>query len=820
MQQESQREEHGDAAMDGSTDWERLRPHLDAALSALKGAQRDALIAHFMEGQPQSVVAARLGISENAAQKRIAYGLEKLRAWFAKRGMAVGVGVLVAGLSAESSAAEAVSMATTAQVAHIALHPPATAAATKLVTMVAAAESARIALVATALVIAGLVTAAVGIAVATHHHPPDHVEPPATQGTAAPSAPDLALQVASFDHELSALQSTLAGPLDDVGLAQAFSRDDDLLAHLAEAGRQHADEGIIICLAGEAELLRNREDRAIADFTAAIAAPDASLSRRLATFARASRDRARARLRHGFFDQMARLFIFQDQHGYRDRDADVAGITADLDNAGAGADDADRLALGLWVRYFAAILSPAPYGQYMSIHDDAVTQAKSAQAPTAALLMVGVLTPFPREPAAITAYSAAIAADGDLPQAWLLRAMERASVSDYDRAVLLAPNDALARLGRAQTLGSGQDSTILADLDAAVRLAPEEPECWHQRALARWYSGSIAGAVADFHRGKAQADDLGENYRGKSTLFHDQGEFRLQLGLNAQALTAFPAAKELGSDDARFAAARLLELRGDAAAGEALLAPLLVDTMTENLVGQSVSAARTWRAGVREKAGDVNGALADLDWIIQQFPQNLPTLVDRGELLHRAGRMQDALTGLDHAVTALRDWAASAKARGMANERADRHVADALAARASARMDAHLGADARADCTEALTLAPDHIAALTVLAQLDQTDGHSADAATDRAKAAAGEAAIAGEKLQHRFFTDAIAAYTRALAIQEDAQVRSAYVKAMAQRDQAQAEATAAESAAAASEAGQTPAGQPATSPSASAPSL
>jgi len=83
MQQESQREEHGDAAMDGSTDWERLRPHLDAALSALKGAQRDALIAHFMEGQPQSVVAARLGISENAAQKRIAYGLEKLRAWFA-----------------------------------------------------------------------------------------------------------------------------------------------------------------------------------------------------------------------------------------------------------------------------------------------------------------------------------------------------------------------------------------------------------------------------------------------------------------------------------------------------------------------------------------------------------------------------------------------------------------------------------------------------------------------------------------------------------------------------------------------------------------
>jgi len=61
---------------------------LDEALCHLKPADREALVLHYLKEQSMSDVAAKLGVSPDAARKRIERGVEKLRQYFARRGIA------------------------------------------------------------------------------------------------------------------------------------------------------------------------------------------------------------------------------------------------------------------------------------------------------------------------------------------------------------------------------------------------------------------------------------------------------------------------------------------------------------------------------------------------------------------------------------------------------------------------------------------------------------------------------------------------------------------------------------------------------------
>jgi len=68
-------------------DWSQIRPVLDEALSNLGGADRDALLLRFFKDESLSAVGAALGVSEDAAQKRVSRALEKLRVFLAGRGI-------------------------------------------------------------------------------------------------------------------------------------------------------------------------------------------------------------------------------------------------------------------------------------------------------------------------------------------------------------------------------------------------------------------------------------------------------------------------------------------------------------------------------------------------------------------------------------------------------------------------------------------------------------------------------------------------------------------------------------------------------------
>lgn len=98
--------------------WEPLAPKLDESLDELKRADRDILVLRFLQRQDLRSVGAALGISEDAAQKRVTRALEKLRAVLRRRGAVCSAATLGTLLAAEAvtsaPAGLALSVSTTA----------------------------------------------------------------------------------------------------------------------------------------------------------------------------------------------------------------------------------------------------------------------------------------------------------------------------------------------------------------------------------------------------------------------------------------------------------------------------------------------------------------------------------------------------------------------------------------------------------------------------------------------------------------------------------------------------------------------------------
>jgi RNA polymerase sigma factor (sigma-70 family) len=82
--------------------WERIAPHLDAALGELSEPDRDALMLRYFQGKSAREIAALLGTSDVAAQKRVSRAVERLREIFARQGVTVGASGLVVLLSAHA----------------------------------------------------------------------------------------------------------------------------------------------------------------------------------------------------------------------------------------------------------------------------------------------------------------------------------------------------------------------------------------------------------------------------------------------------------------------------------------------------------------------------------------------------------------------------------------------------------------------------------------------------------------------------------------------------------------------------------------------
>jgi RNA polymerase sigma factor (sigma-70 family) len=120
-------------------DWTHIEPLLDEAMHALDETDRTAVLLRYFENKSLREVGATLGASENAAQKRLARAIERLREFFAKRGVTAGASGLIVGISANAVQAApvglAVTISTAAALGGTAIAASTTATATKVIAM-------------------------------------------------------------------------------------------------------------------------------------------------------------------------------------------------------------------------------------------------------------------------------------------------------------------------------------------------------------------------------------------------------------------------------------------------------------------------------------------------------------------------------------------------------------------------------------------------------------------------------------------------------------------------------------------------------------
>ncbi|MBI5802795.1 MAG: sigma-70 family RNA polymerase sigma factor [Verrucomicrobia bacterium] len=85
-----------------SSDWAQVEPLLDDAMAALDDTDRTAVLLRYFENKSLRDVGVALGTSDDTAQKRVSRAVDRLRDFFAQRGVTVGASVLTAAVAANA----------------------------------------------------------------------------------------------------------------------------------------------------------------------------------------------------------------------------------------------------------------------------------------------------------------------------------------------------------------------------------------------------------------------------------------------------------------------------------------------------------------------------------------------------------------------------------------------------------------------------------------------------------------------------------------------------------------------------------------------
>ena len=93
--------------------WPRIAPLLDTAIAGLNEKERHAIVLRYFENRSLAEVGRALGANEDAARMRVNRALEKLRRFFAKRGVSSTTAMLAGAMSAHSVQAAPAGLAQT-----------------------------------------------------------------------------------------------------------------------------------------------------------------------------------------------------------------------------------------------------------------------------------------------------------------------------------------------------------------------------------------------------------------------------------------------------------------------------------------------------------------------------------------------------------------------------------------------------------------------------------------------------------------------------------------------------------------------------------
>jgi RNA polymerase sigma factor (sigma-70 family) len=110
LEERRRRHEHKAAAMapvyteaDDAIVDEQLAPSLDEALARLASADRSAVAMRFLQGKSMREVGDAMGVSEEAARKRVNRAVAKMRAFFVRRGVSIDSAKFASGLARQAA---------------------------------------------------------------------------------------------------------------------------------------------------------------------------------------------------------------------------------------------------------------------------------------------------------------------------------------------------------------------------------------------------------------------------------------------------------------------------------------------------------------------------------------------------------------------------------------------------------------------------------------------------------------------------------------------------------------------------------------------
>lgn len=170
-----------------SDPWIQIAPLLDGALADLRDRDHDAISLRFFEGKSFKDVGVALGTSEDTAKKRVSRAVEKLRVFFARRGIAVSATAVSAAIAANSVQAAPVGLAGSVTFAAVKAAPVTASTLTLIKTTLKLMAWTKLK---TAIVVSAVVLAAAGTATVAIHHAQANPEAPRFKfaGYATPEA--------------------------------------------------------------------------------------------------------------------------------------------------------------------------------------------------------------------------------------------------------------------------------------------------------------------------------------------------------------------------------------------------------------------------------------------------------------------------------------------------------------------------------------------------------------------------------------------------------------------------------------------------------
>ena len=86
----------------GSDPWQQIAPLLEPAMATLTDQDRNLIVLRFFEDKSSREIAGVLGVQESAAKKRVTRAVERLRAFFARRGVVLTAAAITGAVSAHS----------------------------------------------------------------------------------------------------------------------------------------------------------------------------------------------------------------------------------------------------------------------------------------------------------------------------------------------------------------------------------------------------------------------------------------------------------------------------------------------------------------------------------------------------------------------------------------------------------------------------------------------------------------------------------------------------------------------------------------------